>query len=359
MRILWFNHRDIRHPLAGGAERTIHEVGKRLAMRGHEVHLASVNPGNLPPDEVIDGVMIHRASGNIVAHLLVPFMIRKVKPDFIVDSLAHVVPWFSPFFTRAKVIVFFFHLHARSLPGQVSTPTARILTLLERIYPLIYSRNTFVTELSTGVEDLTNLGISPSHIIKIPLGVDTKLFKPCRKTNEPSLIYFGGMKDYKRPWLALEVLKMFPRSNGVTLIIVGDGKILEKMREMSNNYGLDKHVRFTGRIPDGELADLVAASWANLHFSTAEGFGLSILEAAAAGTPTVALDVPGVSEIVNGFGLGKTVGNLGEFPNALNDILNGNRSWSEMVNASASSFSWTKCSEKWESILVGDTPFAP
>ena len=223
MRILWFNHRDIRHPLAGGAERTIHEVGKRLARRGHEVHLASVNPGNLTPDEVIDGVMIHRANGTIAAHLLVPFMIRKVKPDFIVDSMAHVVPWFSPFFTRAKVIVFFFHLHARSLPGQVSTPTAKLLTWLERIYPLIYARNTFVTELSTGVDDLTKLGIPSSHIIKIPLGVDTKLFKPGRKTNKPSLIYFGGMKDYKRPWFALEVLKMLPQSDGVTLTVVGDG----------------------------------------------------------------------------------------------------------------------------------------
>lgn len=351
MRILWFNHRDIKHPLAGGAERTIHEVGKRLAMKGHEVHLASVNPGNLPPNEVIDGVMVHRASGNFAAHLLVPFIIRKVKPDFIVDSLAHVVPWFSPFFTRAKVIVFFFHLHARSLPGQVSTPTAKILTLLERIYPLIYARNSFVTELSTGVEDLTSLGISPSHIIKIPLGVDTKLIKPRRKTNNPSLIYFGGMKDYKRPWFAIEVLKMLPQSNEVTLTVVGDGKILEKMKEMSNGYGLDKRVRFTGRIPDSELADIVAASWANLHFSTAEGFGLSILEAAAAGTPTVALDAPGVSEVVNGFGLGKTVEDLGEFPKALCDILNGNRSWSERVNATAALFSWEECTEKWENVF--------
>ncbi len=30
------------------AERTIYEVGKKLAARGHEFHLASVNPGHLP-----------------------------------------------------------------------------------------------------------------------------------------------------------------------------------------------------------------------------------------------------------------------------------------------------------------------
>ena len=351
MRILWFNHRDIRHPLAGGAERTIHEVGKRLAMRGHEVHLASVNPGNLPMDEMVDGVLIHRASGNIIAHLLVPVLIRKLRPDAIIDSMAHVVPWFSPFFTRAKVIVFFFHLHARSLPGQVSPPTARLLMWLERIYPFIYSHNIFVTEISTGVDDLASLGVPISHIVKIPLGVDTKLFKPIKKTDKPSLVYFGGMRDYKRPWLAVEVLKMLSQSDGVILTVIGDGKAIEKMKEMSNSYGLDRCVKFTGRIPDSELADIVASSWANIHFSTTEGFGLSILEAAAAGTPTVALDAPGVSEIVNEFGLGKTVGDLGEFQGALSDVLDDNKSLSETVIASTKLFSWDRTAEMWEDIL--------
>lgn len=69
-----------------------------------------------------------------------------------------------------------------------------------------------------------------------------------------------------------------------------------------------------------------------------EGFGLSILEAAAAGTPTVALDAPGVSEVVNGFCLGKTVEDLKEFHGVLSEILDDNKSWSENVNASAKLF---------------------
>ena len=353
MRILWFNHRDIRHPNAGGAERTIHEVGKRLAVRGHEVYLASVNPGNLPSQEMVDGVMIHRAGGNITAHLLVPFWIGKLKPDVVVDSMAHVVPWFSSFFTRAKVIVFFFHLHARSLPGQVSPPTAKLLMWLERIYPLIYSSNIFVTEISTGVDDLTRLGVPPSHIVKIPLGVDTNLFKPSKKTDNPSLVYFGGMREYKRPWLAIEVLKMLSQNDAIALTVIGDGKSLDKMKELASSYGLDGCVRFTGRIPDTDLASIVAASWANLHFSTTEGFGLSILEAAAAGTPTVALDAPGVTEVVNGFGLGKTARDLLELPVALSDVLDNNKSWSKKVNTSAILFFWDRTAEMWEDILRG------
>ncbi|RLG82782.1 MAG: glycosyltransferase family 1 protein, partial [Thermoprotei archaeon] len=37
MRILWYNWRCIKHPLAGGAEVYTHEIARRLAREGHEV----------------------------------------------------------------------------------------------------------------------------------------------------------------------------------------------------------------------------------------------------------------------------------------------------------------------------------
>ena len=273
MRILWFNHRDIRHPLAGGAERTIQEVGRRLAIRGHEVHLASVNPGDLPGREVIDGIIVHRTRGNIAAHLNAPSLVRKLGPDTIVDDMAHVVPWFSSFASKARVIVFFHHYHARSLPGQVSRPNAAILSGLERSYPWIYRNSMFVTETSRGEQDLIHLGAPAAHIARIPPGVDRELFRPEKKTVKPSLVYFGGMRNYKRPWLAVEIMKMLPPDEGINLVVVGEGKALERVKEMSGRYGLDSRITFTGHIPEAELAGIVAAAWANLHFSVTEGFG--------------------------------------------------------------------------------------
>ena len=353
MRILWFNHRDIRHPRAGGAERTIHEVGKRLAGKGHEVHLASVNPGNLPRSEIVDGIIVHRTRGNMAAHLNAPLLARALKPDTIVDDMAHVVPWFSPFARSARVIVSFHHYHARSLPGQVSRPTAGILTGLERSYPWIYRDSMFVTETSRGEQDLIHIGVPAAHIAQIPPGVDAELFRPAKKTVKPSLVYFGGMRNYKRPWLAMETLKMLPPDEGINLVVVGEGKAFERVKEMSSRYGLDSRITFTGHIPETELAGIVAGAWANLHFSVTEGFGFSILEAAAAGTPTVALEAPGVSEVVNEFDLGKTVRDLRELPVALSDILENNKSWSEKVSASAMLFSWDRTTDMWEDILRG------
>ena len=352
MRILWFNHRDIRHPLAGGAERTIQEVGRRLAIRGHEVHLASVNPGDLPEMEIVDGIIVHRTKGNIAAHLTAPSLVRKLRPDTIVDDMAHVVPWFSTFTSKARVVVFFRHYHARSLPGQVSRPIAGILSGLERSYPWIYRNCVFVTETSRGARDLMHLSVPTARIAQIPPGVNAELFRPAKKTVKPSLVYFGGMKNYKRPWLAVEALKMLPPNYGINLVVVGEGKALERMKEMSRRYGLGSRITFTGHIPEAELAGIVAAAWVNLHFSVTEGFGYSILEASAAGTPTVALDAPGVSEVVNEFGLGKTVRDMNEFQAELNSVIVDIETWSVKVNASAANFSWDKTTGMWEKILI-------
>ena len=351
MRILWFNHRDIRHPLAGGAERTIHEVGKRLAAKGYEFHLASVNPRQLPEEEIMDGIIIHRTKGNVRTHLNAPLLIKRLQPDVVVDDMAHVVPWFSPFFTRTRVIAFFRHYHARSLPGQVSQPAASMLIWLERRYPQIYRNSTFVTETSTGESDLMHMGVPSGNIRKIPPGVDTELFRPAKKTDKPSLVYFGGMRNYKRPWMAVETLKMLPPDEEINLVVVGEGKAQEMMKDMAKKYGLENRMTFKGHVSNSELADIVAASWVNLHFSVTEGFGLSILEAAAAGTPTVALDAPGVSEVVNGFGLGKTAKNLNEIPPLLCEMIDEHKNWSGRVAASAKSFSWDRCAEMWEKLF--------
>jgi glycosyltransferase involved in cell wall biosynthesis len=310
-----------------------------------------VNPGHLPGEEIIDGIIIHRTKRNVGAHLNVPLLIRKLRPEVIVDDMAHVVPWFSPFFTKARVIAFFRHYHAMSLPGQVSRPAAGILSGLERSYPWIYRNSMFVTETSRGKQDLIHLGVPATHIAQIPPGVDAELFRPAKKTVKPSLVYFGGMKEYKRPWLAVETLKMLPTDKGIYLVVVGEGKALERMKEKSVKYDLDDRITFTGHIPDAELARIVAGAWANLHFSVTEGFGLSILEAAAAGTPTVALEALGVSEVVNRLGLGKTIRVLNEIPVALSDVLKDNKNWSEKVNASTKLFSWDRTADMWEDIL--------
>ena len=57
-------------------------------------------------------------------------------------------------------------------------------------------------------------------------------------------------------------------------------------------------MEFLGYVSDGEKAELLRRSWINLLMSVKEGWGISNLEAAACGTPTIASDVPGLRDSV-------------------------------------------------------------
>ena len=350
MKVLWFNHRDFRHPKAGGAERTIHEVSRRLVKMGYEVSICSVNPGNLENYEIVDGVVIRRIRGNIRAHLLVPKTIRKVNPDVIIDDLAHVVPWCSPLFSDKKVVVFFRHLHARTLPGQVGSVSSTILSQLEKTYRFLYRTSTFVTELETGMNDLSALGIKKDKIKQILPGIDRNAFKPCSKTHNPTLLYFAGLKDYKRPWFALDLLKSLNRGD-VRLRILGDGPSLDRVREICDDEGLSSSVEFLGKVSDEKLQRIVCESWINLHFSKTEGFGLTLIESASSGTPTVALDAPGVSETLRKFGLGEIQSSVDLMAVAIREIFNDYKSWSERVYNNSIVFSWDRTAKDWSEVL--------
>lgn len=102
IRIIWFSHRDIKHPKNGGAERTIFEVGRRLVQQGYEMKWVSVASDSLPFNEVLAGISVIRLPNNVAAHLVLPVLLRKEKYDVIIDDLGHAVPWGSENVCRMK-----------------------------------------------------------------------------------------------------------------------------------------------------------------------------------------------------------------------------------------------------------------
>lgn len=358
MRILWNSHRDIRHARAGGAERTSHEIGKRLVSRGHSVTLVSAVSAGNPSRERIDGVSIRRFPGYISVHLATPFLVSgSSAPDVVVDDLAHVVPWGSPFFGRAPGTVFFQHLHARTLPGQVRPALARLLSKLERNYPIVYRRWPFVTYSEQSKRDLSSMGVESSRVTVIPPGVDLDLFTPRQKSDVPTLIHFAGLRAYKRADHALVVLRSLSRRGmNARLIIVGTGPDLGRIAALAREWGLADRTEFVGRVGHENLeflAGRVGQAWVSLNCSTAEGWGIANIEAAAAGTPTVGYDVPGVAESVKQGESGILVpdGDLTALERATRDILGSPVSWTRACRQWAERFSWEKAAHSWESHL--------
>ena len=346
MNILWLNHRDPLSPQAGGAERTILEIGKRFVSRGHNVTIYSTMWKGAKKEDIIDGIKIVRLGGYIEIHLKLPIFLFKNRYDIIINDLAHAIPWPLASIIGKRNLVFFRHLHARSLPGQVNPFLSKIIAAIEKLYPLIYRNNKFITESSTSEEDLIKLGIKKENIIRIPPGVDLEVFHTGKKTSNVQLIYFGGFRNYKRPDLLLKVYEQVSNKiKDLKIVVAGEGKLAERLKEVSysNNY----NIIFLGRVDQERLSELIRESWVNLHFSVTEGWGYSILESSASGTPTISFKVPGVVETIkNGYN-GFLVENIDEFGKCIDKIIKDIETYSENSRKFAEAFNWDKTFEMW------------
>ena len=248
-KLLWLAHRDPLHPEAGGAERSISEICSRLAGMQYDVTVLAAGWKGYKSNETFRGFKIRRFGNSLSLHLYVPLFVIKNKPDVVVDDLGHAVPWPSTTLLRKKAVVFFRHLHARSLPGQVNKILAFLITALEKCYFIIYCHNTFITESTTSVDDLVRLGIDRLNIVRITPGVNLNLYRRSEKTADPSIVYFGGMRKYKRP---AEIIHIFHDLIGkiptLKLIMIGKGPELQRLQGLVKTYGLHNYVTFTGRV---------------------------------------------------------------------------------------------------------------
>ena len=282
MKILWLAHRDPLNQRAGGAEKTINEVCTRLVAKGHDVILLTGGRKVSKSLENLHGIEIHRFGKNIAPHLALPVFLLKYHYDLVVNDLGHAVPWIFSTVLNKNNIVFFRHLHARSLPGQVNPLLAKVITAIEKCYSIIYHDTVFVTESTTSKDDLVKLGIKEDKIKMNPPGVDLNLFHPADKTQHPTLVYFGGMRKYKRPQECLFLLKsLLERMKTTDLFIIGSGPEEPSLKKLASELNLQDHAIFKGRVSDTELSKIVASSWLNIHTSVTEGWGYSILEASA------------------------------------------------------------------------------
>lgn len=354
MEVLWIAHRDPLNPNAGGAEKIMYEVCTRLAKKGNKISILAGGWDDCKNTELMNGINIMRFGNRIGPHLALPIKLLRNRYDVIIADLGHAVPWISPILLRRKTIVSFVHLHARSLPGQVGKVLTYSITALEKLYFLIYNKSRFVTISKTSFADLSNLGIKANNISIIYPGVDSELFTPLKKTKYPSIVYFGGMRPYKRPEEALYLLKELSKEiNNLKLTMIGDGLIRHRLEKLCSELDLTEKVTFTGRLSNKKLSEVVASSWVNVHFSITEGWGISTIEASSAGTPTVAYKVPGVSEsIENGFnGVIVENGNRSALANAALLVLrNPERLWSSSIEV-AKKYSWNKTAELWEDLI--------
>lgn len=361
MRVLILNERDPRHPKAGGAETHVYEIFGRLAARGHAVtHLAAGFRGGAAREQ-IDGIEVRRLGP---LPLYYPRAIattrretRADRFDVVVECL-NKVPYYAPVYAAKPVLALCHHLFGEVAFQQVAMPIAAAVWTAERLIPPLYRGVPFLAISESTRRDLVGRGIAADRIRVSHPGIDRPTHAVDVDTPRPRrVIYVGRLEAYKKVDVMLRAVASlgdaFPT---VEIVIVGRGQARPALEALARELGLATRTRFCGFVSDDERDRLLAESRVCVCPSEKEGWGLTVIEANAVGTPVVATDADGLRDSVRDGETGFLVadGDVPGFARRIAELLGDDRRAAEMSRAAlawARRFDWEIAADEMAAAL--------
>lgn len=304
-------------PSGGGGISTYLREKRDYVLTHTPHHLLQIVPG--PEDRVtVNGRHIFceigadpvRGSPNY-RFILRTDAVRRVLAEYQPDLVESLCPWILPWtaikhrraFPRTALVAGYrtdfpnAHVYrvTRAKAGEVA---ARFMRLLSYGYAEItYREFDWVYTLSEDARAvLERKKIAQTSVLA--LGVDCTLFNTDKRDpgyrvklglpgDGPLLIYAGRIDNEKRADRLVAMVRQLPRELGAALVMIGDGKLRERLMAESR----DLPIAFPGFETDRrELARALASSDIYVSAMADETFGISVLEAQACGLPVVGVD---------------------------------------------------------------------
>ena len=305
MNILLVNWLDLENPQAGGAELHLFEIFGRLARWGHRIRLVASGWHGADPKARIQDIEISRSGSRTTFTLTGRGAIRRAlaeeRPDVLVEDV-NKLPLYSAGLTDVPSYVIVPHLFGTTAFEEVPWWQALIVWAAELPVPRAYRRSAFHAISESTRDDLVARGVPESQVRVIHPGVDSVTFSPrpgLDRTAHPSFLYVGRLKRYKGVGTAIEALAAARQGRSdMTLEVAGNGDDRPRLEAQARRLGVGDAVRFHGFITDEHKLRLMRTSWANVFPSVKEGWGLTVVEAAACGTPSLTSNSPGLRDSV-------------------------------------------------------------
>ena len=279
------------------------EMARGLAGAGHDVTIFCAGYEGAPRSEVVHGVRFVRRGGRRSVYLWAAWyhLTGRLHGHDVVVDVQNGVPFFSPLYCSRPVVVLVHHLHQEQWPMVFPERTARIGWWIEsRLAPALYVRASYVTVSDATRADLGSLGVDPERVSVVHNGVRLSEARPSTpKTTDPSICFLGRLVPHKRVEALLEAtVRLRDDLPDLTVTVVGQGWWEPRLVEARHRLGLDRCVRFTGWVDEATKARILGESWVLVMPSVKEGWGIAVMEAAAAGTPAVGFRVGGLAESI-------------------------------------------------------------
>ncbi|MDG4825112.1 glycosyltransferase family 4 protein [Asanoa sp. WMMD1127] len=312
--VLFLNWRDTMHPEGGGSEVYIQRMAAEMVARGYRATMFCQAHAHAPAQETKpDGVHVVRRGGRHTVYLFAALVYllgavgvgplsrgRLGRPDLVVD-VCNGLPFLSRLWSRRPVIALVHHVHREQWQVLFGPVPARVGWWIEsRLAVRVYRGCPYVTVSESTRTELAGLGVDEGAISIVHNGTPAVVGPPVPRTAHPSLVVLGRLVPHKRIELAMRTAALLSLElPGLELVIAGQGWWEAPLRRLAADLGIEECVRFTGFVSEAHKHELLGASWLALAPSLKEGWGLTIVEAAVHGTPSVAFrSAGGVSEAI-------------------------------------------------------------
>jgi glycosyltransferase involved in cell wall biosynthesis len=290
-------------PVIGGVEEVVKRVAEFLAMRGYDVYVITYNRfrqggvSSLPRYENINSVHVIRlrpdstwSHGSYSSEL--PIVIRELRPDIV-----HVHVWRHPHvFQVAKLkrrlgfkAVLHGHapFHKLSQLGLITWLYHRFVDAFLINYLKLYDAYIALTPYEA--EKVVQLGLDRGKVVIIPNGISEN---GCRKDSvanrdEDLVLYLGRVSKAKNIDLLVKAMVFVSKvASRVSLVLAGpDEGIAKSLIEFARKRNI--RLQYLGLVPEAVKHELYMKSYVYAFPSLYEPFGITLLETAQHGLPSV------------------------------------------------------------------------
>lgn len=319
MNILMMTNTYLPH--VGGVARSIERFSIRFRELGHQVKIVAPEFDHMPAYEknVIRVPAIrHFNHTDFSMALPIPHNLEQLNTTFSPD----VVHTHHPFLLGATALRF---AHSHGLP-LIFTHHTRYEDYTHNVPGDSPWMKRFVQKLATNYANLCDEVFVPSESIEkviknrgvvtstsvVPTGVDMSQFdvgngqRFRQRLGIPDDAFVIGhvgrlTAEKNMPFLVRSILRYFQSNqpaSDVRVVIVGSGPEAEHIQSAFNDAGLSEHLFLAGVLGGTDLADAYHAMDVFAFASQSETQGMVLTEAMATGIPVVAVDAPGVRDVV-------------------------------------------------------------
>jgi N-acetyl-alpha-D-glucosaminyl L-malate synthase BshA len=302
------------YPTYGGSGVIATELGKALALRGHQVHFISYAlPFRL--NSFVENVVFHEVEMSSYPLFEFPLYTLALASkmvevaEFEKLDLLHVhyaIPHASSAYLAKQMLK---GKHDLKVATTLHGTDITLVGLEPSFLPLVkfsIEQSDGVTAVSRFLKEktLTNYNIN-KEIEVIPNFVDTQVFKPmqsdCIKRRlaaegEKILVHTSNFRQVKRVTDVIKVFDIVQKEVPSKLMLIGDGPDRSECERLARQLDLTDKVKFLGK-QEG-LVEILSCSDLFLIPSQSESFGLAALEAMACGLPVISSSVGGLPELV-------------------------------------------------------------